>query len=168
MRTCELKTTLTYMHPHHCNSSANVPKRLSSCQSGNALLGDCRENSSSSLHNESKWWRGEPVYQRFQGSTAPLCFFQAEEWSTLLSAARSTEVAPTIPPCLARLLSTPKAFTLAVPEQLLHGAESCDWSGNRPKLKITQQRNEPWLLSCSSAARSPEPAAERRGQQRNC
>lgn len=57
MRTCKLMITLTHMHPHHCNSSANVLKRASSCQRGIALLGDRRENYSS-LHNESKWWRG--------------------------------------------------------------------------------------------------------------
>ena len=155
-------TTLTYMHPHHCNSSANVFKRASPCQRGSAPLGDCKENYSSSLHNESKWWRGEPMHQRFQGSTSQLCCIYVEEWSTLLLAARSTEVTPTIPPCPARLFSTPKALTSAVPEQLLHEAECWAWSGNWAKLKITHQRNEPWLFSWSSSACSPGASSCRR------
>lgn len=72
MRTYEIMTTLTYMHPHHCNSSANVLKRVSSCQRGNALLVDHRKNYSS-LHNESEWRRGEPMHRHFQGSTSQLC-----------------------------------------------------------------------------------------------
>lgn len=65
----------------------------------------------------------EPVHQRSQGSTSPLCCIPVEEWSTFILAARSTEVAPAIHPCPAQLFSTPKAFTSAVSEQLLHGDE---------------------------------------------
>lgn len=70
MRTCELMNTLTYMHSHHCNSSANVLKRAASCQRGNTLPGDCRENYS--LHESSGWWRGVPMHQCFQGSASQL------------------------------------------------------------------------------------------------
>lgn len=66
--TCKLTTTLTYTHPHHCNSAANVLERASSCQRGSALLGSCRENCSPSLHNECKQGKGE--HQCFHGSTS--------------------------------------------------------------------------------------------------
>lgn len=39
MRTCKLMTTLTYMHPHHCNSSANVLKGLLHAKDETLCLG---------------------------------------------------------------------------------------------------------------------------------
>lgn len=104
---------------------------------------------------------GSPCTSIFKAALLSCAAFR---WKNDLLAARSTEAAPTIPPCCAWLFSTPKVLTPVVPEQLLHGAECWACSGNWAKLKITQQSNEPWLLSWPSSARSPWASSCRRRQ----
>lgn len=74
---------------------------------------------------------------------------------------RSTEVAPTIPPCTAWLLSTPFGALQQCQNNCFLGLNA-GFDQVTGKLKITQQRNEPQLLSRSSSAWSLRASSCRR------
>lgn len=131
------------MHPHHCNSSANVLKRASSCQRRNALLRTAGKTifllPIMSLHGEE----GNPLHHAPGFSRQ--CFSDVLHLDRVMTytpfgpkVSWSSSHHPSYP---VMLISTPKTLLSAVPEQLFCGAECWAWSGNWAQLKITQQRS---------------------------
>lgn len=113
------------------------------------LLGDCRENCSSSLHHESKWWRGSLCTSALKAALLCCAAFQ---WKSDLHLFWQQGQLKQLLPSILALHSSfppPKHSLQQCHSNCFTGMKRWAWSSNWDKLKITQQGRERGSPECS-------------------